>query len=176
MLCAVQWIGLINAGVTAIQNDPCPLTRLCILASYRSKVWGRTLHVVLWCGNRYSKGATLGSGLIQFDPKQGICWRTFAELSVSVFAPLYNTLVRSHREYITQACSLHLVADADCLEQIVRLVMRLVKGSRWLPYEERLRRPGLHSLKKRCPRGCRYCRGCSLSPNSAWHNTSTRLV
>ncbi len=46
--------------------------------------------------------------------------RSFTKLSVSAFAPLYNTLAT-----------------------------RLVQGFRRLPYEERLRRLGLHSLGRR---------------------------
>ncbi len=70
-----------------------------------------------------------------------------------MFAVLYNTLVRPHLEYAMQACSPNLVADADCLEQIQRLAMRLVKGFRRLSYEERLSRLGLHSLRRRRLRG-----------------------
>ncbi len=65
------------------------------------------------------------------------------------FAVLYNWLVLPHHEYAMQACSPNLVADAGCLEQIQRLVTRLVKGFHRLPYEERLRRLGLHSLRRR---------------------------
>ncbi len=62
-------------------------------------------------------------------------------------------LVRPHLEYAAQACSPNLVADADCLEQIQWLATRFVKGFRRLPYEERLRRLGLHSLRRRRIRG-----------------------
>ncbi len=65
------------------------------------------------------------------------------------FAALYNTLVRPHLEYAMQACTPNLIADADCLEQIQRLATMLVKGFHQLPYEERLRRLGLHSLRRR---------------------------
>ncbi len=68
--------------------------------------------------------------------------RSFAELPVPAFAPLYNTLVRPHLEYALQACSPNLVVDADCLEQIQRLATSLVKGCRRLPHEERLWRLG----------------------------------
>ncbi len=54
--------------------------------------------------------------------------RSFAELSVSAFAPLYNALVRPHLELALQACSPNIVADADFLEQMQRLLSRLVKG------------------------------------------------
>ncbi len=76
-------------------------------------------------------------------------WRSFAELSASTFAALYNTLVRPHLQYAMQSCSPNLDADADCLEQIQRLATRFVKGFRRLPYEERLRRLDLHSLRRR---------------------------
>ncbi len=54
-----------------------------------------------------------------------------------------------------QAWSPNRVSDADCLEQIQRLATRLVKGFRRLPYEERLRQLGLHSLRRRRLRGDR---------------------
>ncbi len=79
--------------------------------------------------------------------------RSFDELSVSAFAALFNTLVRSHLEYAMQNCSPSPVADADYLEQIQRLATRLAKGFRRLPYEERLRMLGLHSLRRRRLRG-----------------------
>ncbi len=91
--------------------------------------------------------------------------RSFAELSVSAFAPLYNTLVWPHLEYAMQACSPNLVADADYLEQIPRLATRLVKGFRRLPYEERLRRLGLHSLRRRRFRGDLIVVGLDLDPS-----------
>ncbi len=69
------------------------------------------------------------------------------------FAALYNTLVRPHLEYAMQACTPNPIADDDCLEQIQRLATRLEKGFRRLPYEERLRWLGLHSLRRRRLRG-----------------------
>ncbi len=72
---------------------------------------------------------------------------------MSAFAALYNTLFRPHLEYPMQACSPNLVADADCLEQIQRFAMRLIKGFRRLPNQERLRRLGVHSLRRRRLRG-----------------------
>ncbi len=93
-------------------------------------------------------GAASKAAQTQFMIRQ-----SFAELSVSAFVPLYNTLVRPHLEYAMQVCSPNLVADANCLEQIQLLPTRLVTGIRRLPYEERLRRLGLHSLRRRCLRG-----------------------
>ncbi len=68
---------------------------------------------------------------------------------MTAFAPLYNTLVQPHLEHAMMACSAKLVADADCLEQIQRFVMRLVIGFHLLPFEERLLRMTLHSLNMR---------------------------
>ncbi len=80
--------------------------------------------------------------------------RSFAELSVSTFAPpLYSTLVRPYLDYAMRAYSSNLVADAECLERIQRLATRLVKGFRRLPCEDRLRWLGLHSLRRRRLRG-----------------------
>ncbi len=52
-----------------------------------------------------------------------------------------------------QACSSNRITDAECLRQIQRLATSLVKGFRRLPYEDRLRRLGLHSLRGRRLRG-----------------------
>ncbi len=75
--------------------------------------------------------------------------RLFAELSVSAFAPIYNTLAWPHLEYAMQACSSNLVAEAYRLERTHWLVTRLVKGFRRLPYEELLCRLDLHSIRRR---------------------------
>ncbi len=79
--------------------------------------------------------------------------RSFAEISVSAFAPLSNALVRPHLKYAMQSCSPNPDADAGCLGQIQRLATMLVKGFRRLLYEGRLRRLGLHSLNRRRLRG-----------------------
>ncbi len=57
-------------------------------------------------------------------------------ISVSAFAPLYNTLGRTHIECAMQVCSPNLVGDANFLDQIKRLATRLVKGFCRLPYED----------------------------------------
>ncbi len=69
-------------------------------------------------------------------------------LSVPAFAPIYFTLGWPHLEYTLQACSPNLAADADCLKPIQRLATRLVKGFRRLPFEKRLRRLDLHSVRR----------------------------
>ncbi len=72
---------------------------------------------------------------------------------MSAFTPFYNTLVGLHPEYVMWTCSPNPIADAECLEQCQRLVTMLVKGFHRLPYEERLRQLGLHSLNRRRFRG-----------------------
>ncbi len=52
-----------------------------------------------------------------------------------------------------QACSPKPASDADCLQQIKRLVTSREKDFHRLPYEERLRRQGLYSLRRRRLRG-----------------------
>ncbi len=75
--------------------------------------------------------------------------RSFLDFSKSAFIPLYGAFVRPHLEYGVPGCSPNLVADINHLEQIQKLVTRLVTGMRHLPYEERLQRLGLHSLQQR---------------------------
>ncbi len=96
----------------------------------------------------HSKEAAAKAGRMLF-----VIRRSFAELSVTVFAALYNTLVRPNIEHSMQACSPNPVAEADCLDHIQWLSARLLKAFRQLPYEERLRRLGLHSLRSRRLRG-----------------------
>ncbi len=70
--------------------------------------------------------------------------RSLADVSVSAFAAIFNTLVRPHLE---QTCSPNFAADADYLEKTQRLATRFVKGC------YRLRRLGLHSLRRSRLRG-----------------------
>ncbi len=49
---------------------------------------------------------------------------------------------------LSAACPPNLVAGINHLERIQRLATMLVTGIRHLPYEERLQRPGLHSLQR----------------------------
>ncbi len=74
--------------------------------------------------------------------------RPFQDLSKSDFTPLYGALVRPYLEYGMSACSPNLVADINHLDRIQRLATRLFTGMRYLPYEERLQRLELHSLKR----------------------------
>ncbi len=54
-----------------------------------------------------------------------------------------------HLDYVMQACLPNLFSAVDCLQQIQRLSTRPLNGFCRLPYEERLRWLGLHSLNRR---------------------------
>ncbi len=56
-------------------------------------------------------------------------------------------------EYGQQAPSIYLRQDIALMERIQRLATRMVKGMRELPYEDRLRRLNIFSLKRRRLRG-----------------------
>ncbi len=92
---------------------------------------------------QYCYGAASFTSIIPCHWKSGQFQRGCPQSKTHV---VYDT---AHLEYAMQACSLNLLADADCLEQIKPLSTRLVKGSHRLPYQERLCRLGQRSLNRR---------------------------
>ena len=66
---------------------------------------------------------------------------------------LYRAYVRHHLEYSIQFCSPTNVKDTDMLEGVQRRATRMISRLRKLSYEERLKRMGMFSLRRRRLRG-----------------------
>ncbi len=76
-------------------------------------------------------------------------WRSFYELSKTVFTPFCCALVWPHLECTMEANAPTLRADINQFERVQCLATRLVRGLRHVPYEERLRQLNLFSLERR---------------------------
>ncbi len=63
--------------------------------------------------------------------------------------PLYCAIVRPHLEYAIEASAPTPRADTNQLDRVQRLATRLVRGLRYVPYEERLRQLNLFSQERR---------------------------
>ena len=79
--------------------------------------------------------------------------KTFSNLNVRNFPVLYKTYVRPHLEYCLQAVGPFMRQDVEALEKVQRRATKLVAQVRELPYEERLRKLQLPSVKDRALRG-----------------------
>ncbi len=109
------------------------------------KVW--SLHLLRWLGRSHLGGnirVTLRPAI--FVSRSSYIFFLFG------YASLYVDRCSAPSWVAMQACLSSLVANGDCLVQIQRLATRLVKSFRRLPYKERLRRLGLHTLNR-----CRLC-------------------
>jgi len=62
---------------------------------------------------------------------------------------MYETYVKPHLEYCIQAWSPKLQTDKMLLQKVQRRDTRMVKGLEKLPYENRLEKLGINSLKRR---------------------------
>ena len=83
----------------------------------------------------------------------GLIKRTFTYLDCQLVKQLFTSLVRPHLEYGNVVWSPYHRRDIDMLERVQHRSTRLVPGFSKLPYEERLKRMNLTTLKQRRQRG-----------------------
>ncbi len=79
----------------------------------------------------------------------GLVKRSFTFMDKEMFLTLHKSLIRPHLEYATAVWSPHLQKDIFMIENVQRRATRLVQEIRYLPYEERLKKLGLPTLKYR---------------------------
>ncbi len=75
--------------------------------------------------------------------------RSFSELAKAAFIQLFYAIVRPHLAYAMEPNFPNLRVGSNHLEKVQRLAIRLVRGLRHVPYEERLRQVNLFSLEHR---------------------------
>ena len=83
----------------------------------------------------------------------GIIRRSFAHLDMETFCLLYKALVRPHLEYASSVWNPYKKKLIEEIENVQRRATKLVPGLSNLPYEERLRKLDLPTLKFRRMRG-----------------------
>jgi len=83
----------------------------------------------------------------------GIINRNFKWLSISSFVLLYKCMVRSHLEYCNSVWAPYRKMDIEDLEKVQRRATKILPALKKLPYEERLKKCGLTTLKFRRLRG-----------------------
>lgn len=79
--------------------------------------------------------------------------RAVSSREPEVVVPLYKVFVRPHLEYCVQAWSPYLKKDINRIERTQRRFTRWFVYLRGIPYEERLKRLNLFSMKRRRMRG-----------------------
>ncbi len=89
--------------------------------------------ILLLCSRLLQEALGLGIGFNDCS-----LWSGTLPRSIEIgFIPLYGSLIRSHLEHGTPACSPGLVADINHLDRIHSLATSLVSGFCHLPYKER---------------------------------------
>ena len=83
----------------------------------------------------------------------GIINRVVLYKSSEVISKLYRSYVRPHLEYCIPFVTPTNVKDADMLEGVQKRATKMIPSLRNLPYEERLKRLGMFSLRRRRLRG-----------------------
>ena len=83
----------------------------------------------------------------------GLVRRNFRDLDKRDFLLIYKAYIRPHLEYCIQAWSPYLERDMEVLERVQRSATRLLSGFARFGYEDRLRKLGITTLRKRRERG-----------------------
>ena len=83
----------------------------------------------------------------------GIIRRTFTYLDEETFKKLFKALVRPHLEYAATVWKPRLKRDIAKLESVQRRATKYIPTLRNLPYEERLKKLGLPTIRFRHLRG-----------------------
>ena len=111
----------------------------------------RDLGVLMFMGLKFSKQCLLAKN--EANLMLGIINRGVSYKSNEVISKLYRPYVRPHLESYIQFWSPINEKDADMLEGVQIRATKMIPSLRSLLYEERLKRFGMFSLKRRRLRG-----------------------
>ena len=83
----------------------------------------------------------------------GIIKKSFTTLDERILTLLYKSMVRPHLEYGNVIWGPHYKGDQQLIEKVQKRATKLIPGIRHLPYDQRLKRLELPSLRYRRRRG-----------------------